>query len=163
MGDTDSHPRGRKVQDGREDRMLSKQRTVTAVHTVDLATSFVAAALQALFPLAFLVDSLERGRRTHFHHFAIPFCRFSCVRIVRKCRRCATEMHRQVGVALREYVAREANIMLARSMQERRIEAVGRNFWKILARKDFRDRTSFDGLVKPGILSLFLSEDFLII
>lgn len=66
-------------------------------------------------------------------------------RAVRKCRRCATEMHRQVGVALREYVAKKANIMLARSTQETRIEAVGRNFRKFQHKKEFlRFRSSFD-------------------
>lgn len=80
--------------------MLSKQRAVTAVHTVDLVTSFVTTALRALFPLAFFVDSLERRRRTHFHHSAISFSIFlraSCTKMQAMRHRDASTSRRRVA------------------------------------------------------------------
>jgi len=99
VGDTDSHPRGRKVQGGGEVAIKAKgddgssHRRLGDFLRRDCTPSFVSSRFSYVF---------ARAQETHFHHSAIPFRRFSCVRDVRKYSRCATEMHRQVGVALRE-------------------------------------------------------------
>lgn len=122
--------------------MLSKQRVV-AVHAEDFATSLARRRLHSSAPsfvsfLAASVSSLECESRARFRHssLAIPFPS------VFPRASAASESHAnaasaspkcidKIGVALREYVSREANVMLPRSRRERRIEAVGRNFQKI--------------------------------
>lgn len=167
---TASSPR---AESARRRDAIKAQRVVAAVHAEDIRDFFrrdYTLWFWALFPLPSLsADSLKRRRRTHFHYSAISFRWFfffvcECrERAVRKCRRCATKMHRQVGVTLWEYVASKANIMLARSTQETRIEAVGQNFRKFQYKKGFlwslffRQSESDSRPTKVILLPLFLS------